>query len=215
MTRASPIAIPRARVARLALIGVTLLLAACETTPEVVPVDDPERVWAEHQARLAAIDRWAAVGKLGIQSAEDSWTAGLSWLQDRDSFTIRLSGPLGQGLMELRGSAQNVEMHTANDGVYRATTAEELMQTHAGWQVPLSGLRHWILGRPDPRARIVELVLDAGGRLAELRQLDWHIRYERYAEFDGVVLPTRLTMENTRLRAKLVVRSWRTGPDST
>jgi outer membrane lipoprotein LolB len=193
----------------------TLLLAACETTPEVVPVDDPERVWAEHQARLAAIDRWAAVGKLGIQSAEDSWTAGLSWLQDRDSFTIRLSGPLGQGLMELRGSGQIVEMRTANDGVYRATTAEELMQTHAGWQVPLSGLRHWILGRPDPRARTVELVLDAGGRLAELRQLDWHIRYERYAEFDGVVLPTRLTLENTRLRAKLVVRSWRTGPDST
>jgi outer membrane lipoprotein LolB len=116
--------------------------------------------------------------------------------------------------MELRGSAQNVEMRTANEGVYRATTAEELMQTHAGWQVPLSGLRHWILGRPDPRARIVELALDAGGRLAELRQLDWHIRY-RYAEFDGVVLPTRLTLENTRLRAKLVVRSWRTGPDST
>ena len=215
MTRASPIAIPRARVARLALIGVTLLLAACETTPEVVPVDDPERVWAEHQAQLAAIDQWAAVGKLGIQSAEESWTAGLSWLQDRDSFTIRLSGPLGQGLMELRGSQQIVEMRTANDGVYRATTAEELMQTHAGWQVPLSGLRHWILGRPDPQSRIVELVLDAGGRLAELRQLDWHIRYERYAEFDGVVLPTRLTLENTRLRAKLVVRSWRTGPDST
>lgn len=215
MIRASPIAISRARAARLALIGVTLLLAACETTPEVVPVDDPERVWAEHQAQLAAIDRWAAVGKLGIQSAEESWTAGLSWLQDRDSFTIRLSGPLGQGLMELHGSAQIVEMRTANDGVYRATTAEELMQTHAGWQVPLSGLRHWILGRPDPRVRIVELALDAGGRLAELRQLDWHIRYERYAEFDGVVLPTRLTLENTRLRAKLVVRSWRTGPDST
>ncbi|NCF29307.1 MAG: outer membrane lipoprotein LolB [Gammaproteobacteria bacterium] len=215
MIRASPIAISHARAARLALIGVALLLAACETTPEVMPVDDPERVWAEHQARLAAIDQWAAVGKLGIQSTEDSWTAGLNWLQDRDSFTIRLSGPLGQGLMELRGSGRIVEMRTANDGVYRATTAEELMQTHAGWQVPLSGLRHWILGRPDPRARIVELALDAGGRLAELRQLDWHIRYGRYAEFDGVVLPTRLTLENTRLRAKLVVRSWRTGPDST
>lgn len=89
------------------------------------------------------------------------------------------------------------------------------MQTHAGWQLPLSGLRHWILGRPDPQAQIFDLQLDAGGRLAELRQLGWHIRYERYAEFDGLALPTKLTLENPRLRAKLAVRRWRTGPDST
>ena len=181
----------------------------------MIPVDDPQRSWAEHQEQLAAIDQWLALGKLGIQSAEESWTAGLSWRQDRDDFTIRLTGPLGQGLMELRGTAQAVELRTSDDDIYRAATAEELMQTHAGWQVPLSGLRHWILGRPDPAAGIVDLQLDPGGRLAELRQRGWHIRYERYGEFDGLALPTKLTLENARLRAKLAVRRWRTGPDST
>ena len=105
-------------------------------------------------------------------------------------------------------------MRTADD-VYRARSAEELMQTHAGWQVPLSGLRHWILGRPDPDAPVGELELDAAGRIASLRQLGWQIRYDRYGEFDGIVLPTKLTLENARVRAKLVVRSWRTGPAST
>ena len=203
------------RAVRLALLAVTVLFAACETTPEVVPVDDPERVWAERQARLAAIEQWTAFGKLGIQSPQDSWSASLTWRQDRDSYRLRLSGPLGQGLMELRGSPGLVELHTSDDGVYRARTAEELMQTHAGWRVPLSGLRYWILGRPDPQARIVDLELDPGGRLAELHQLGWRIRYERYGEFDGLTLPTRLTLENRQLRAKLVIRSWRTGPDST
>jgi len=89
------------------------------------------------------------------------------------------------------------------------------MRTHAGWRVPLSGLRYWIIGLPDPQARVIDLELDPMGRLAELRQLGWHIRYQRYGEFDGVALPTRLTLENSQLRAKLVVRSWRTGPDST
>ena len=200
---------------RFALIAVAALFAACETTPGVVPVDDPERAWAEREKQLAAIEQWTAVGKLGVQSAQDSWSAGLSWRQGRDSYRLRLSGPLGQGLMELRGSPGLVEMHTSDDGVYRAGTAEELMQTHAGWRVPLSGLRFWILGRPDPQARIVDLALDPGGRLAELRQLGWHIRYERYDEFDGLALPTRLTLENSRLRAKLVLRSWLTGPGST
>lgn len=203
------------RAARLAVLFAAVLCAACESTPEVVPVDDPQRAWAEHQGRLASIDQWTAVGKLGIQSTQDSWSAGLSWHQDRDTFRLRLSGPLGQGLMELQGTPGAVVLRTSDDDVYRARNAEELMQAHAGWQVPLSGLRHWILGRPDPDAAITGFVLDAGGRLAELRQLGWHISYERYAEFDGVVLPTRLTLENSRLRAKLAVRSWRTGPDST
>ena len=203
------------RAARLALLAVVTLLAACETTPELVPVDDPERVWTERQARLAAIEQWTAVGRLGIQSAQDSWTAGLTWRQDRDSFRLRLSGALGQGLMELRGSPGLVEMRTSDDSVYRARTAEELMQTHAGWRLPLSGVRYWILGRPDPQAPIVDLELDPGGRLAELRQLGWRLRYERYGEFDGIALPTRLTLDSPRLRAKLVVRSWRTGPDTT
>ena len=209
-TRPSP-----ARIARFALLSFAALLTACESTPEVIPVDDPQRSWAEHQEQLAAIDQWLALGKLGIQSAEESWSAGLSWRQDRDDFTIRLTGPLGQGLMELRGTAQAVELRTSDDDIYRAATAEELMQTHAGWQVPLSGLRHWMLGRPDPAAGIADLRLDPGGRLAELRQLGWHIRYERYGEFDGLALPTKLTLENARLRAKLAVRRWRTGPDST
>lgn len=215
MTPARPTRSSPARIARFALLSFAALLTACESTPEVIPVDDPQRSWAEHQEQLAAIDQWLALGKLGIQSAEESWTAGLSWRQDRDDFTIRLTGPLGQGLMELRGTAQAVELRTSDDGIYRAATAEELMQTHAGWQVPLSGLRHWILGRPDPAAGIVDLQLDPGGRLAELRQLGWHIRYERYGEFDGVALPTKLTLENARLRAKLAVRRWRTGPDAT
>lgn len=193
-----------------AVILAAVMLSACESTPEVVPVDDPERFWSEHQARLETLDEWTAVGKLGVQSSQDSWSAGLTWRQDRDSYHLRLSGPLGQGLMQLEGSPHGVEMRTSDGDVYRARTAEELMQTHAGWQVPLSGLRYWILGRPDPSAKIADLQLDPGGRLAELEQLGWQIRYQRYDEFDGMVLPTRLTLENPRLRAKLAIRSWRT-----
>lgn len=204
-----------ARALQAGLLGVVVLLGACETTPEVVAVDDPQRVFAERMARLAAIEQWAAVGKLGIQSARDSWSAGIQWRQNRDSYSIRLSGPLGQGLMELYGTPGLVEMRTADDSVHRARTAEELMLNHAGWRVPLTGMRYWILGRPDPEARILAVELDPGGRLAELHQLGWVIRFQRYDEFDGIALPTRLTLENPRIRGKLVVRSWRTGPEST
>ena len=206
---------PVRSAARLAALLLAFgLLGACESTPEVVAVDDPERVWAEHQAALARIDRWSTIGRIGVQAAGDSWSAGIQWRQNRDDYDIRLRGPLGQGLMELRGRPGQVEMQTA-DGVYRAATAEELMRVHAGWQVPLNGLRYWILGRPDPDAPVDAFTLDAGGRLAELHQQGWVIRIDRYDAFDGTDLPTRLTLENPRVRAKLVLRSWQTGADAT
>lgn len=209
----SPTAVIAKRL-RLVLLLAAAAAAACETVPEVVPVDDPEGVWAAREAALAAIDTWDAAGRLGIRSDDDSWSAGFTWEQRPAGFAIRLSGPLGQGLMNLTGSPGLVEMETS-EGVFRARTAEELMRRHAGWQVPLAGLRYWIMGRPDPSAPVDALELDAAGRVATLRQLGWDVRYERYGEFDGHVLPTKLSLENPRLRAKLVVRSWRTVPAST
>lgn len=212
-----PVIHPFPRIAerlRVALPVMLVFTAACETVPEVVPVDDPEGAWAARQVLLAGVEAWTAVGKLGIQSDADSWSAGFTWRQRRDTFGIRLSGPLGQGLMELSGSEGMVELRTA-DGAFRAPSAEELMQSHAGWQVPLAGLRYWILGRPDPEAPLGGFELDAAGRLASLRQLGWHIRYERYGEFDGMALPTRLSLENSRLRAKIAVRTWHPEPAST
>ena len=215
LSSAPPTTTPRTRATQFLLLGVAVLLGGCESTPEVVPVDDPQRVFAQRLVRLAEIEQWTAVGKLGVQSSGDSWSAGILWRQNRESYSIRLSGPLGQGLMELYGSPGLVEMRTSDDGVHRARTAEELMLAHAGWRVPLSGMRHWILGRPDPEAAIIALELDPGGRLEALEQLGWVIRFQRYDEFDGIALPTRLTLENPRVRGKLVVRSWRTEPEAT
>lgn len=189
-------------------------LAGCETSPTVDVVDDPERVWMERQARLAGVESWTATGKLGVQSAADSWSATITWRQSRDTFGIRLAGPLGQGSMELTGEPGLVELRARGE-IYRARTAEELMQRHAGWRVPLSGLRYWILGRTDPEALVTGYRLDDAGRLTELEQLGWRVSYERYAEFDGLLLPTKMTLENPRLKAKLVLRSWQTEPAST
>ena len=198
-----------------ALLSCALLLTACETTPEVVPVADPELAWQEQQSRLADLHQWRAVGKIAIRSQEDSWNAGLQWEQDRDSYRIRLSGPLGQGLMELTGEPGRVEMRTSDKQVYRAAAPDDLLLEHTGWRVPVAGLRYWILGRPAPEDAIGSLALDPAGRLAQLYQSGWHIQYQRYKEFDGIPLPTKMTLENPKVQAKLIVRSWDLKPGET
>jgi outer membrane lipoprotein LolB len=156
-----------------------------------------------------------AIGKLAVRSSDDSWSAGVQWEQIAESFRIRLTDPLGQVLLQLEGDPQRVEMRTAEGEVTEASSPDALIRQQTGWRVPVAGLRYWSLGRPAPQVAVDGYRLDAAGRLAELHQSGWHIRYERYQEFDGIALPTKLTFENPRLAAKLIVRSWTLGPDST
>ena len=188
------------------VIALATLLAGCETTPTAI--GDPVAAYEAREQRLEKVTQWRAVGKLALKSESDSWSAGLQWKQRDQAFRIRLSAPLGQGMMQLEGSPGQVEMRTADNEVYRARTPDELLYSRVGWRVPLDGLRYWLLGRAQPGREVTAIELDVGGRLQRLEQDGWQIEYQSYREFDGVELPTKLTLRNPRVSAKLVVRSW-------
>ena len=196
----------------LSLAGAVL---GCETTPETIAVDDPARAFSERQQRVSALEAWTAVGKIAVTSSDDSWNANVLWRQQQEHYQIRLSGPLGQGIMELAGAPGRVAMRTAENEVFEAETPDQLVYEQVGWRIPVSGLRYWILGLAEPRASIAGMNLDTAGRLALLRPSGWVIQFERYDEFDGIALPTRFSLENPRVRVRLVVRSWRIGPDAS
>ena len=149
-----------------------------------------------------------AVGRVSMRSADDAWSARIQWHQAGRAFRIRLSGPLGQGVMELASAADGgVELRTG-EGVYRADSAEALLLERTGWTLPLEGLRYWILGGAEPGAAVSELDLDALGRPRRLEQSGWRIEYQRFAEIDGVTLPVRLDLHHPRFRARLLVSRW-------
>lgn len=188
------------------LLLVAVGLSGCATVPE--PAEDPQAVWKAQQERLAQIRQWRALGRLAIKSSGDSWSARLRWNQVGDTYRIWLSSPLGQGLVELEGEPGHVRMRTAENETFTARRPEELMHRQVGWEVPLEGLRYWILGRNEPGAPVRSLELDQAGRLARLDQAGWRISYLRYGDFDGLQLPTRLELSNQRLSAKLIVSHW-------
>lgn len=191
-----------------------LLAAGCETMPELEPVADPERAFAEREARIAALEEWRALGKLAVRVPDDSWTVNVIWRQSGERYLIRLSGPLGQGIMELDGGPGGVEMRTAENETFRAAGPDALILERTGWRVPVAGLRYWILGTPAPHAPVDAMVLDAAGRLERLRQAGWEIRFEDYDQIQDIALPTRIRLENERLEARMVLRGWTLGPES-
>lgn len=186
-----------------------LLLGACETIPEPGVVGDPLAAWSQHREGLEALADWSANGRLGVRSETDSFTARVQWDQSGDSFRIRLSSPLGQGLAELTGVPGAVVMRTAENRVYRAASADELLARELGWEVPLDGLRYWMLGRESPATRVKTWSIDETGRLATIDQLGWQVEYDGYRAVDGIDLPIKLVLHHPRLSARVVVSRWR------
>jgi outer membrane lipoprotein LolB len=194
---------------RIASLLAALLLSGCAAVPEApLPDVPPEEALELRQQRLESIRHWICVGRVGATNGRDSLSASLRWVQNREAYQIRLSGPLGQGLVDVVGSSSGVSLRTGDRGTFVAPSPEVLLQEQFGWRLPVSGLRYWILGLAVPDAEVASRELDVYGRLTRLEQFGWRIEYLDYTQVDGVDLPARLELVHPELSARIAVRSW-------
>lgn len=189
----------------LAISIIAAVLSACAT--QSPPRATDPYAWQQHRQQLDSLAAWSFRGRLAIKQPGDSWSASLRWQQENDSYDIRLSGAFGQGGARLFGHDGYAVIETKDHAALTANSAEMLMQEQLGWHVPVRDLKHWLIGSPG--AGLSERqTLDAMGRLLEMEQAGWQIRYRSYTEVDGLALPRKLELENGQLRARLVIDEW-------
>lgn len=191
------------------IVGALLLASGCAPTPERAVPQDPRGAWEQRIQALDAIPVWGLQGRVAARRADEGWSAGLDWQQNGDRVRVALSGPLGRRVAVLEGRPGHYELSTSNGGFASAPSAESLMAEVLGWTLPVSGLRYWVRGLPDPEGSgprpAVEL--DPYGRPLQLDQDGWRITYERYD--DGVIaMPLRLTLVRGPIRIKMVAKRW-------
>lgn len=190
-----------------ALAGLlVLMVGGCATTP---PPQLQHLPWQERAGLLAALERWQLQGRLAIRTDDNrSWSVKLNWRQNRQQFDIHLSSPTGfGGALRLSGDDRHAVMELPDEPPQVAPHAEALLEAKLGWMVPVSGLKYWIVGRPDPAAQM-RRELDEGGRLRRLEQAGWVISYKRYAVVDGLELPSKVELVNHHLKVKMVIDDW-------
>ena len=191
------------------LLGGLLLLAGCAG---IGPREDlggqgDAGAWRSHKTQIAAIDGWQISGKVGIRAPQDSGSGVLFWLQRRDYYDIRLSGPLGRGATRLTGREGDILLEVANQGRYRAESPEALLEEQIGWRLPVSHLLWWIRGLPAPDSKS-RLTLNTDSRLARLEQDGWRVEYADYQQQNGYWLPQRLKLFGENLDITLVIKDW-------
>ncbi|MBM7060188.1 lipoprotein localization protein LolB [Pseudomonas sp. UL073] len=197
------------RVPHLLVAGLLVVLTGCAglTSRESVQGQGDPAQWKSHKQQTAALDAWQISGKVGIRAPKDSGSGTLFWLQRKDYFDIRLSGPLGRGAARLTGHSGAVTLEVANQGRYQADSPEALLEEQLGWRLPVSHLIWWVRGLPAPDSKS-QLTLDTDSRLAHLEQDGWQVEYLSYAEQNGYWLPERLKLHGQDLDVTLVVKDW-------
>jgi outer membrane lipoprotein LolB len=155
--------------------------------------------------QVQQLQQWSAEGRIGIRWATDSQSANLDWEQDVDTYRIRLSGPLGQGGLQILGSEQEVSLQrSGDDEIHRAATPEALMQQLLGWHLPLTQAQYWIRGIPAPGAQASPLE----GEITGFIQSGWRIQYPRLVQAAGMVLPEKLRLDREDLRITVIINDW-------
>lgn len=197
---------------RLALPLVALILGACSTVPPITQLEPEELAnrWIEHQQRVKNIGDWTLAGRIAVKTEDDGWNGDLNWLQQQSDYLIQFSAPFGQGAFQLNRRNSDVEMRFSDGQLFRAPDAETLLFQQLGWHLPLSELRYWVTGVPQPQSD-ARLSHNQYGQLAELNQGQWKVSYPDYFAVDKVMMPRKIVVKNHQLSVRLVIDKWSFG----
>lgn len=186
-----------------------LVLSACASTGGLQSDGkSPLDLAAERKASYAVIDEWKILGRIGVQSGYDGFSAGLEWVQKGKNFDIKLFDPLGRKVIWLRGDEHSVNLDTSEGKKLEAKDPERLLIQQIGWTLPVRSLLYWVKGLPDPGMIVWQEEYDNQGRILKIRQGDWNVSFSRYMTNGDRSFPRMTRAERQGFSVKLLVQDW-------
>jgi outer membrane lipoprotein LolB len=205
------------------IIVLVTLIGACSQTPELQVTEESEQIWDLRQQQLAGIDEWEIYARAAILLKETNsngeiedkvYPVGINWSRQQERFSMVIEAPFGQGVIRIGSNASTDKNKrfklTLADGSYQlGVTPEALLVNLLGWSIPVSGLRSWVKGLPQPDIES-SYEIYGSGRLKSLRQKGWLINYLAYfsEQEQAQQLPKRLYLKHDNLGIKIVIERW-------
>jgi len=186
------------------ILAASALLNGCTSTKPLVPIDNISR----YQQQLLGIDTWELRGRINVHVPDDSDTVSVNWDNDGDKYTIYLRGTLGIGATRIMGSPGLVRMERGGEEPVVSRSAEELIYTELGREIPISDLYYWIRGLPAPKPTPKQISLTEQGLLESLNQSGWTLRYSEYQAVGNWNMPKKIIAERDDFTLTLYGLRW-------
>jgi len=189
-----------------AAVALATLAAGCRTPPPTLP---PSSVpWEQRRPQLQARAHFELKGRVAVAAANEGFNANLRWTQDGTRSQLMFEGPLGVGGTQITATGDELSLVTSRGERVDNAAAHAELAARLGFDPPLSSLRYWVLGVPDPAQPATEALDQSEQRLTGLTQEGWQVDYQRYVIAGGELLPARLTLQRDAVRVRLLVDDW-------
>ena len=189
-----------------AIVAVLLLMLGACAAPRGVALPELSD-WETRTRVLAGLPDWEFKGRIGVSSEGDGFNGKLRYAQNDDRFRASVSGPLGFGTVRIEGDDRHVTVTDKNGEEWLLSDPEVDLAVMYGWTIPVTSLRYWALGIPDPDV-FADTEFNEAGQLASLEQGHWQVTISQYREGGGQLMPRRLSAVSGQNKVRLVIDNW-------
>lgn len=191
-----------------ALVLIMGMLTACNYLPK--SINKAPDNWSQTVTQRQQLSSWKITARLGLQTEDNGGSLDVYWNQKDEIYKIRLIAAMGQGAFLIKGDAAGVLLKSS-EGMAYAETADELLASSLGVNIPLSGLHDWLRGIPAEGRQVRKQSWDEQGQLHSLVQDGWNIEMSDYKKVGEHLLPHTFYLDRDdqpELEIRLLVRQW-------
>jgi len=193
---------------KLLFLLAVISLTACTATPPPKYVADPNKTWEQRKLDLSEINNWVLSGRVAIINDDESWFLSMNWQFHDNKYILDLSGPFGAGHAQLTGTSEGVILVDADQNYFYADSPDRLLEEVTGVRMPVNSLFYWIRGLPNWKIKKEKQKIDLFGRLQQLEQDGWRVRFKRYVDVLKRELPQKIFIDGHNLTVKIFVDEW-------
>lgn len=192
----------------IAALGFALILSACISVTPTIPKQDVDQAWKHRSAYLYQQNHWSAHMILIGVTAQEKFKTRAVWEQKGRDYTIKLRDFIGRTVAVIEGSAQGVVAKTSKGKIYQGENAEQLIQQLFAINIPISGMRYWLLGLPKPKIEVTQLDLNQAGMAKQISQQGWLMTYPYYLDNAPIRMPSKIELVFEDIDLTVKVSQW-------
>lgn len=146
-------------------------------------------------------DEWKASGRFIFNHEKESINAKFIWKQETEEFELRILNSLGMRSVLFRGNDQGIN---SIDGA----ASEDIIADEGLLElIPLSEMRFWLTGNPNPMIKFSTLSKDSEN--ISFSQSGWNVKILENREIDSFYFPEKINISNSESSIIILISEWK------